>query len=209
MFEEIELLQALPAAALDEQLRRGRARVARFARHQVLHFEGERCEFFEVILSGRVLVERIAEQGELLTISAFGAGEILGGSLLFSQQPYYPMTVTAAEDSALLRLGREALLDLLDGHRAFLEAYLQWVADHASLLGDVLRTSVKRSIREGVLQFLASERRRQGTNRILRVLEDGIGASPGRRAHVAVARAREDAGRRAHPLRCREHNAPR
>lgn len=178
--ESAELLRALPPELIRVCFRDGRFRLARYPRRAVVHFAGERCESLELLLEGQVAVERIDEDGRLVTIAELGAGDILGGNLLYARDPAYPMTVTARQDTVLLRAAREPLFALLAANPPFLRAYLQLLADNAAILGDRVRHYAHRTIRQSVSAFLEYEQRSQHTSRILlpmskRALAEKIG----------------------------------
>ena len=70
-------------------------------------------------------IERIDEQGNLMTIAQCHRNEIIGGNLLFSSNPCYPMTLTATRDTVLLTMGKDILFELLSQNVLFLRAYLE------------------------------------------------------------------------------------
>lgn len=163
----IPLLEALPGETLDSCIRQGEIKIKTFRKGQLLHTEGERCRALEVILSGRVVVERITREGNLMTIAAFQRGDCIGGNLLFSSDPVYHLAVTAKQASQVMVIPRETLFDLLQENPGFLTRYLQEVADNAQVLEGKLRYVVNLSIRQRVLNFLNAEQRRQGSRRVI------------------------------------------
>lgn len=165
--KSIPLLEALPGETLDSRIRQGEIKIKTFRKGQLLHTEGERCRALEVILSGRVVVERITREGNLMTIAAFQRGDCIGGNLLFSSDPVYHLAVTAKQASQVMVIPRETLFDLLQENPGFLTRYLQEVADNAQVLEGKLRYVVNLSIRQRVLNFLNAEQRRQGSRRVI------------------------------------------
>lgn len=165
--KSIPLLEALPGETLDSRIRQGEIKIKTFRKGQLLHTEGERCRALEVILSGRVVVERITREGNLMTIAAFQRGDCIGGNLLFSSDPVYHLAVTAKQASQVMVIPRETLFDLLQENPGFLTRYLQEVADNAQVLEGKLRYVVNLSIRQRVLNFLNAEQRRQGSRHVI------------------------------------------
>lgn len=137
-----------------------------YAKDAVIHFDGDLCTNIEVIISGEVIVERIDETGDLLKITEFYSDDILGGNLIFSKNPHYPMTVTARTPVILISIYKALVFELCSTTPEFLQVYLTYISDHALLLGDKIKHYVNRSIRESLMAFLKNEYHLQGTNRI-------------------------------------------
>ena len=167
LIEKSPLLNSLPKEEVRACLKDGSFRVSSHGKNSILHFSGEVCRRLEIILSGQVRVERIDEAGNLMTIAEFYADEILGGNLLFSKNPYYPMTITAKQPTAIVEIGKERLLALFSDNPNFLESYLEFVADHTTILGDRIKHYVNKTIRECILRYLEHEGQKQGSNTIL------------------------------------------
>lgn len=166
LVKNLTLLKPLPKEDVESFLRRGKFRIVSFKKKSIIHFEGEQCSKLEIILEGKVVVERIDEAGNLLTIAEFYNDDILGGNLLFSKNPYYPLTITSKSTSRILEIGKELLFDLLCTNPLFLRTYLEFIADHTFLLGDKIKHYVNKTIRESVLSFLKYESKKQNSNHI-------------------------------------------
>ncbi|HBN97589.1 MAG TPA: Crp/Fnr family transcriptional regulator [Firmicutes bacterium] len=160
------LLNTLPHDAIRAYLKRGDFRVVRYEKNNVLHLEGEECTRLELILSGEIVVEHISESGDLLTVAEFIGGDTLGGNILFSANPYYPLTVATRSAAVVMEIHREVVFKLCSQRPVFLQGFLQHVSDHAFILGDKIKYYAKKSIRERVLGYLHQEQQRQCTNLI-------------------------------------------
>lgn len=134
---------------------------------QLLHGEGDTCTALEVVLSGYLGVERIGENGELMTIATFGRGDLIGGNLLFSRDPVYRLSVTVKSDARLLRLYKDTLLALLQADQGFLLRYLSEVSDNAGLLEGKLKYVANLPLRQRILHFISQQQGLQGTGRIV------------------------------------------
>lgn len=169
-FEQMKktvLLRSLSADEIKTCLTEGSFKTTVYGKNNIVHFDGELCSKLEIILSGRVVVERIDESGNLMTVAEFLSDDILGGNLLFSKNPHYPMTITAKQPSAILEINRDRLFQLFSDNHVFLKSYLEFVSDHATILGDRIKHYVNRTIRESVISFLNYERKKQKSNIII------------------------------------------
>lgn len=113
-----------------------------------------------------MVVERIDESGNLMVIAEFLGEEILGGNLLFSKNPHYPMTITAKQPTVILELCKDRLFELFSDNHDFLKRYLEFVSDHAAILGDRIKHYVNKTIRESVMSYLDYEQKKQNSNHI-------------------------------------------
>ncbi len=160
------LLNSLSSDEIRSYLSQGLVKVVTYKKNSVVHFDGECCTKLDVILTGKVVVERIDESGNLLSIADFYSDDILGGNLLFSKNPYYPMTITTQLPTIILEIPRDLLFDIFCQNKLFLRTYLELVSDHASILSDKIKHYINKSIRESVISYLEYEQKRQNSTKI-------------------------------------------
>jgi len=166
LLKQIDLVKSFDTNQLASLLQAKGNKVNSYEKNNIVHFVGEVCENLEIILSGEVVVERIDESGKLMTIAEFFNGDILGGNLLFSKNPYYPMTVTAKKATIILEISKIQLFDLFAGSLDFLKSYLEYISDHSVILGDRIKHYVNRTIRECIMSYLDYESKKQDSNTI-------------------------------------------
>ncbi|NLC43309.1 MAG: Crp/Fnr family transcriptional regulator [Clostridiales bacterium] len=164
--KKISLLQHLSEEDLESNLKSGKFKVVSYKKNSVIHFDGEACRNLEIILTGKVVVERIDQSGNLLTISESYRDDILGGNLLFSKNPYYPMTISTQLPTNLLEIDKEVLFELFCSNPSFLRTYLEFVSDRAFILGDKIKHYVNKTIRESIMNYLEYESKRQNSRQI-------------------------------------------
>jgi len=166
LLQDATLLKGLQLEDIQTYVNEGRFRLVSYKKNTVIHFEGEPCTSLEIILSGKVAVERIDQSGGLLTIAEFYSDDILGGNLLFSRNPYYPMTITAQQPSVIVGIRKDLLFEMFCNNPSFLRMYLEYVSDHAFILGDKIKHYVNKTIRESLMSFLKFESKKQGSNHV-------------------------------------------
>lgn len=162
----IDLIESISPEEIEVFLNEGSFKTVEYHKNNIVHYVGEECSTLEIILSGKVVIERIDESGNLMTIAEFFSGDILGGNLMFSKKPYYPMTVTAKEPTVILEINKNRLFKLFSDNHDFLEHYLEYVADHTVILGDRIKHYVNRTIRESITSYLDYEHKKQNSNTI-------------------------------------------
>ena len=137
-----------------------------YKRGSIIHLEDEECSRIEVILSGEVVIENLDEDGNLLTITDFRTGDMLGGNLIFSSNPRYPMTITALSDSVLLLLSKEMILELSKKNSDFLKNYLRLISDNTYILSTKIKTNINKSLKEKIIIFLTHQQNIQDTDMV-------------------------------------------
>lgn len=166
LMREIDLIKSIKPQEIDSYLTEGSCKITQYGKNNIVHFVGEVCSKLEIILSGKVVIERIDESGNLMTIAEFFGGDVLGGNLMFSKNPYYPMTVTAKEATLILEINKDRLFQLFSDNHEFLRSYLEYVSDHTVILGDRIKHYVNRTIRESIISYLNYECKKQNSTTI-------------------------------------------
>ena len=166
LIKQAALTKSIESEEITFYISEGSFKIITYLKNNIVHFVGETCSKMEIILAGKVTVERIDESGNLMTIAEFLSGEILGGNLLFSKNPHYPMTITAKQPTVILEINKDRLFQLFSDNHEFLKSYIEFVSDHATILGDRIKHYVNKTIRESVMCYLDYERRKQNSNNI-------------------------------------------
>ena len=164
LMKQIDLIKSIKPEEIELYLSEGSCNITEYGKNNIVHFVGEFCSKLEIILSGKVVIERIDESGNLMTIADFYGGDVLGGNLMFSKNPYYPMTVTAKNTTLILEINKTRLFQLFSDNHDFLKSYLEYVSDHTVILGDRIKHYVNRTIRESITSYLDYERKKQNSN---------------------------------------------
>ena len=164
LIKQAALTKSIESEEITFYISEGSFKIITYLKNNIVHFVGETCSKMEIILAGKVTVERIDESGNLMTIAEFLSGEILGGNLLFSKNPHYPMTITAKQPTVILEINKDRLFQLFSDNHEFLKSYLEFVSDHAVILGDRIKHYVNKTIRESIMCYLDYERKKQNSN---------------------------------------------
>lgn len=137
--------------------------IKEYGKGAVIYLQNERCDTLDVILRGSVIIQSIDEQGNVLTMSEFGPGDLIGVNLLFSQRNFYPMTITAKANAVILHIGKATMTALSMQNQDFLLGLLQYLSDRSVLLTDKIKLISSKTIRQLITEFLAYEYRQQGS----------------------------------------------
>ena len=166
-FNSLNLLKPLNPDEIQQYIKTGDFVIVKYNKNMIIHFEGEPCTKTELIISGKIAVERIDESGGLLAVCEFINDDLLGGNLIFSKNAIYPLTVTAKKDCVILEIKKSVLFNLFIQNPEFLRTFLEYISDHTFLLGDKIKHYVNRTIRESIVSFLDYESKVQNSRTII------------------------------------------
>jgi len=164
LIQEVELFNSISINDAIAYLADGSFKIKAYGKNAIVHFAGDICSKLEIILLGSVAIERIDEEGNLMTIAEFISGDLLGGNLMFSKNPHYPMTVTAKQQTNILEITESRLFKLFLENHKFLRSYLEYTADHTVILGERIKHYVFTTIRKSIISYLEYERKKQNSN---------------------------------------------
>ena len=140
--------------------------ISKYNKGCIIHFESEKCNYLDIILKGQVFIQKIDEKGNVLTVAEFKIGDNLGGNLLFSKYPYYPMSVIAKSDTEILHIPKDLVLQLCQTSQDFLVKFLTCISDKTAILTSKIKSISMKSIRESIIEFLNYEYYTQNSKKI-------------------------------------------
>lgn len=132
-------------------------RIIQYDKGQIIHLQNEICSAMDVVLKGKVAVQKIDEEGSILKINVFSGGNILGANLLFSSRNFYPMTVIAESQAVMLHISKELILELSQTNVNFIAGLMTEISDKTLLLTDKIDAISLKTIRQKILDFLRYE----------------------------------------------------
>ncbi len=123
--------------------------------------EGEECSSIFIVLTGRVLIQKIDSSGRFLNVSEAAVGEMMGSNVLFSENSRYPLSTTAITDVTLLSLPRDLVLKLCQVNVHFLECLLKISSGKAFMLTRRLNEVTVQTLKQNIARYLLSESEHQ------------------------------------------------
>lgn len=161
------ILQSLSSEDISLYLSSGSFQVRTFGHGQIIHMDGDPCKSFDIILEGQIMIDRIDEEGNLLSIVTFNEGDTLGGNVLYSKMPRYLMTITAKSKVVLLSIKKEAVSQLLESNAIFRLQFIEDISNRAAILGQRIRRYGTKSLRAKLTDYLNHEYAKQKQNPII------------------------------------------
>lgn len=143
-----------------------KCRIRQYDKGQIIHLQNEHCNEMNIILKGKVSVQKIDENGNILKISIFLGGDILGANLIFSHRNSYPMTVVAESKTVVLHMHRELILELSQRNLHFMIGLMGAISDRTLILTEKIDAISLKTIRQCILDYLKYECYLQQSNTI-------------------------------------------
>jgi CRP-like cAMP-binding protein len=122
VLRSVPLFSSLSDAELD--LVGQSARQVKYPDRSVVFHEGDPGDFLLVLLTGRVKVSLVGEEGKEITLRQLGPPSFLGEMALLDGSPR-SATVTTLEKTTCLMLGRDEFLNLMRSHVELMTRVLQ------------------------------------------------------------------------------------
>jgi CRP-like cAMP-binding protein len=163
---KISPLHVFDQPTLHEWLNTGKLHIAKYDKDQVIHLEGDICDKMEILLSGKVAIKHITADGNVMNVADFNKGDLLGGNLLFTKQPYYPMMILALSKVEVLTIKKDQLFEMLTNFPLFLKAYLEVTSENTFILSSKIKHHVNLTLRDRLLIYLKSESKHQSKKTI-------------------------------------------
>ena len=78
------ILSALPETILAKYIAEGLFIEQSYAEGKIIHLEGDPCIQVEIVLRGKIIIERIGSAGDQMLVREFYTGDIIGANLVYS-----------------------------------------------------------------------------------------------------------------------------
>lgn len=131
--------------------------IRNYERNSIIYLQNEVCSTIDIVLDGSVHIQKIGENGDILTIVTYISGDIMGANLAFSETNQYPMTVISNTQSTILHINKKLILNLCQDNRNFLIKFLESLSNKALILTNKIKFISMKTIRDKIIEFLTYE----------------------------------------------------
>ena len=90
----------------------------------ILFYEGDMCDSIGIIKSGYIVILSYTFTGGEIIYNTLESGDIFGNNLIFTDDNKYRGNVIAKENSEVIIIKKNVLLDILKNNEEFLKEYL-------------------------------------------------------------------------------------
>lgn len=167
IIKSISLFSSFSSVELLQLFKKQNYEIKEYKKSNIIYMQNEKCSTLDIIIKGNIIVQKIDSNGNVLTISSFGAGEVIGGNLLFTHNNAYPMSIVSKSSTIILHVKKELVLELCQRNKDFLVMFLQSISDKTLILTDKIKSITMKTIRQCIIDFLTYEYYIQKNQRIV------------------------------------------
>lgn len=113
--------------------------VKTFKKGSFLFREGELCSCVTFVASGQVKISSMHYSGNEVVFNLLEKGELFGNNLIFSDSPIYKGDVIALQETVVVIIEKEKLLQLLRCNKDFLKMYLNIQSNFGKHLNSTIK----------------------------------------------------------------------
>jgi cAMP-binding proteins - catabolite gene activator and regulatory subunit of cAMP-dependent protein kinases len=160
----VDLFNGFTIEELKKIIRPPKSEIKKYENGQIIHLRNEVCQTLDIILKGKVAVQNIDEDGNVLTINVYSYNDIIGSNLIYSSRNCYPMTVVAISKVTILHLRKELVVELCQSNVNFMIYLMKTISDRTIILTNKISTISFKTIRQCIIDFLNNEYHSQKSN---------------------------------------------
>ncbi|WP_207751256.1 Crp/Fnr family transcriptional regulator [Anaeromonas frigoriresistens] len=131
--------------------------IKKYSTNEIIYFQNEECKSFDILLSGKLVVQNLDQNGNILTITNFYPGDSFGGHLIFADNNFYPMNVISKSDSVILKMKKSLVLKLCQTDSNFLSEILRSISNKTIIISNKIHDISLKTIRACILDYLKYE----------------------------------------------------
>nr|WP_246348222.1 Crp/Fnr family transcriptional regulator [Thermosipho japonicus] len=138
-------------------------KIIKVKKNDILHSTIEELKQVSIIIEGKLKVVKYTSEGYEQVLKYLGKNESFGEGLIFSGANY-PSYIIAEEDSKILEISREGILELFSKNVDFLVLYLNEISKKLLNLSNVVDILIIKSIKERIIKYFSSLYKQQKSN---------------------------------------------
>lgn len=155
------LFRGLSRTELGQIIKDIHHQVKRCNKNEVIAQEGEIWDKLMIIVKGSVVGEMMDFEGRVLRIESRKSPETVATAFIFGSNNRLPVTITALEETRLLLIPKEEILQLFSDNKKVLNNFLDIMANRAQFLSNQLKLLGMNSIKGKIAHYLLEQMKKQ------------------------------------------------
>lgn len=160
------LFRNLTKKEIGKIIRKVHHQVRKCKKGDVVAFEGDYYDKLIIIVKGSVVGEMMDFEGRVLRVEQRTAPESVATAFIFGTNNKLPVTITAMEETRLLLIPRDDLMNLFAENKTVLQNYLDIMANRAQFLSRQMKLLGLNSIKGKIANYLLEQVKKQGSDTI-------------------------------------------
>nr|WP_321411601.1 Crp/Fnr family transcriptional regulator [uncultured Carboxylicivirga sp.] len=156
------IFKDLKAEAIGEIIKKVHHQVKTYQKDELIASNGDTCNSLRIIVKGAAVGEMMDFQGKSLRIEELHAPDTIASAFLFGENNTLPVDVIAIEETKILFIPRQDLMNLFCNENTVLKNYLDIISNRAQKLTKKIKLLGLQSIRGKFANYLLEHVRREG-----------------------------------------------
>lgn len=141
-------------------------KLEKYSKGDIILAEEDVCNTLNLILEGKVEIQKMDSAGKVLSIAEFSEGDIFGEMLIFADKNTSPINVISKAKATVLHISKGSVLSLCQNNESFLSEYLRIISNKAILLNLKLKEVTLKTIRQKICEFVLNQYKQQNSIKI-------------------------------------------
>lgn len=152
---KVILFKNLSQSEIDNLIASVRVDVRTYDKQESIFHERDTCSEISLILEGEIAIQSIFPSGNIFTLAKFGANNIFGEALIFSNQSIYPVDITAIKnDTRIMHISKKALRQLFALNDQVAINFINLLSEKIIMLNNKTKILALNSIRKKIAYYL-------------------------------------------------------
>ena len=140
--------------------------IKHYERDQTIAIEGDDCNSLGIIIKGNIEIHKSFSSGKVVTINHFEEGNIFGEALVFSGSHSYPATLISTNNTDILFISREDIVEMMSISKAVLHNFMGVLSNRILMLNERLTNLSYDTVRKKITNILLLEYARQRSSNL-------------------------------------------
>lgn len=155
------LFKGVDGGTVGELIRPISYTIEEYKAKDIIALQGDDCHSLGIIVKGNVEIHKPFESGQVVTINHFSQGNIFGESLVFSGIHEYPANIVSSDNSKVLYISRQDVVELMSLNRTILNNFVGVLSNRILMLNDRITNLSLNSVRKKVANMILTEYKKQ------------------------------------------------
>lgn len=125
-----------------------------YSSNDIIFMEDEPCNHLSVVITGKVEIQKLDSDGNILIVASLEEGDVFGENLLFGDRNQYPMSVVCKNSSYVLHISKAYIYELCEKDHIFMRQMFRILSNKAIVLSSKLKQVSMKSLRQMICNYL-------------------------------------------------------